>query len=211
MIAGRSSAVSSGGLLAGRERGHADHRQVVVVDRDPALVFRIGQGGERLHVRDVDLVFVEADGVVAELLGDAVALAVGHGELIEPHLRIQVRERQLVLGQGREQALLDAAADVDRVDHHHVPVAGLGLLDDREAGAGALVFLDVHGDVVGVLERAEQRRIGVVAPDQRVELCGAARARSHGRRDRGEEWRRLPDGHRADPYPSMVRAALGNR
>ena len=63
-----------------------------------------------------------------------------------------------------------------RIDHHDVPVAGLRLLDNGEAGAGALEFLDVDLDAVGLLEGLEQRRVGMVAPDQRVEIGGAGEA-----------------------------------
>ena len=152
------------------------------------LYFGSDSDGQRLHVGGVDLVLVEADRVVAELLGDAVALAVDLGELIHRTSGKRSAERQLVLRQRLEQALLDAARHVDRVDHHHVPVAGLRLLDDGEAGAGALEFLDVDLDAVGLLEGLQQRRIGMVAPDQRVEFGGADRRRSHGRRrDRGDD------------------------
>jgi hypothetical protein len=73
-----------------------------------------------------------ADRVVAELLRDPVALAFESGELVETHFREEVGEGKLVFGQRREQAPLDAAPDVDGVDHHHVPVARLRLLDDRQ-------------------------------------------------------------------------------
>ena len=75
-------------------------------------------------------------------------------------------------GSGVEQAAVDAAADVHRVDHHHVPVAGLRLLDDGEAGTGALELLDVHLDAGGVLEGLQQVGVGVVAPDERVQIRG---------------------------------------
>ena len=116
-------------LLAERQRRHADHRQIIVVDGDAALVFRVGQRGHRLHVGDIDLGVVEADRVVAELFGDAVALAVDHGRAVHLHFREEVGEGKLVLRQRLEQALLDAARHVDRIDHHHVPVARLRLLD----------------------------------------------------------------------------------
>ena len=68
-----------GRLLADRERGHPHDRQVVIVDGDLALVFRVGERCHRLHVGGVDLGVVEADRVVAEFFGDAVALAVDDG------------------------------------------------------------------------------------------------------------------------------------
>ncbi len=96
-------------------------------------------------------------------------------DAVHLHLGKEVGEGQLVFRQRLEQALFDAARHVDRIDHHHVPVAGLRLLDDRQSGAGALEFLDVDLDVVGLLERLQQRRIGVIAPDQGVEIRSPAR------------------------------------
>ena len=130
------------------------------------------RAAQAVHVLDVDLVLVEADGVVAEFFGDAVALAVDLGRGIHGDLGIHVGEGQLIFGERLEQSFLDSARDVDRVDDHDVPVARLGLLDDGEAGAGAFELLEVDLDPVGVLEGFQQGRIGVVAPDQGVELLG---------------------------------------
>ena len=69
-----------------------------------------------------------------------------------------------------------AAIHVHRVDHHHVPVAGLGLLDDGEARTRALELLDVHLDAGGVLEGLQQVRVGMVAPDQGIEILGGGSA-----------------------------------
>ncbi len=90
-------------------------------------------------------------------------------------------------GRGANSPLSTPRRTSIEFDHHHVPVAGLGLLDDGQAGAGALVFLDIDGDAVGLLERPEQLRIRMVAPDQRVQRSRTHRGRSHGRSDHGED------------------------
>jgi hypothetical protein len=97
--------------------------------------------------------------------------------LVHHHFREQVGNGKLVVGQHLEQPALDTSAHVDRVDHHHVPVARLRLLDDGDAGSGALEFLDVHLDAIGILERLQEVRIGVIAPHQRVEIGGSRRCR----------------------------------
>ena len=158
------------GLLADRQRRHADDRQIVIVDGDAALVFFVGQRRQGLHVSRVGLLFVVGDRVVAELLCDRVALAVNDGGTIHLHFGKKVGEGQLFLRQRLEQAFFDAARDVDRIDHHHVPVAGLRLLDQCKPRARALELLDIDLDAVGFLEGLQQRRIGMVAPDQRVEF-----------------------------------------
>ena len=99
------------------------------------------------------------------------------------HLGIEIGEGQLVLGQGLEQALFDAARHVDRIDHHDVPVAGLRLVDDGEAGAGALELLDVDLDAIGILEGLEQSGVGMVAPDQGVELRRRGGGTTEGQQD----------------------------
>ena len=149
------------------------------------MYFGTGERRHRLHVGRIDLGFVEADGVVAELLRDRVALAADHRRAVHLHFHEQVAEGQLVLGQRLEQALLDRARHVDRVDHHHVPIARLGLLDDRHPRAGAFEFLDVDLDAIGLLERLQQRGIGVVAPDQGVELLSGGGACPCGGEDDG--------------------------
>ena len=85
---------------------------------------------------------------------------------------------QLVFGQGLEQALFHAARNVDGIDHHDIPVAGLGLVDNGKAGAGAFKLLDVDLDAVGILERLEQGGIRVVAPDQGIEIRRRPQAKS---------------------------------
>ena len=92
--------------------------------------------------------------------------------LVHQHLGENLGDGQLVLGQGVEQVALNAAADVHRVDHHHVPVAGLGLLDDGEAGTRALELLDVDLDAGGVLEGLQQVRVGMIAPDEGIQIRG---------------------------------------
>lgn len=169
-MAGRSASVRLGGLLADRECGHADDRQVIVIDGDLALILVAGQRSHRLHVRRIDLGLVVADRVVAEFFGDAVALAVDDGGTIHLHLGKEVGQRQLVFRQRLEQALFDTSRYVDAVDHHHIPVAGLRLFDNCHAGPGALEFLDVDLDAIGLLEGLQQRRVGVIAPDQGVEI-----------------------------------------
>ena len=163
-------------LLADGQCRHADHRQVVVVDGDAALVLVAGQRRQRLHVGRIDLGLVEADRVVAELFGDAVALAVDDGGARPSSLRgKRSAQGSLSSGSGSNRPFSTPRGTSMRVDHHHVPVAGLRLLDDGEAGAGALELLDVDLDVVGLLEGLQQRRIGMVAPDQRVEIGGLRR------------------------------------
>ena len=165
------------------------------------LYLGVGECGQRVHVLHVHLRLVEADGVVSKFLGDAVALAVDLGMLVHHHFREQVGNGKLVVGQHLEQPALDATAHVDRIDHHHVPVARLRLLDDGDAGSGALEFLDVHLDAIGILERLQEVRIGVIAPHQRVEIrgiSGAVGKTKHsegGERGTGEAAREFADGH----------------
>ena len=174
-MAGRSASVSSVVFLPMRQGGHADDGQVIVIDGDAALVFCIEQGIHGLHVGGINLGVVEADGVVAEFFGNAVALAVHLGGAIHGDFGVEIGQWQLVFGQGLEQALFNAARNVDGIDHHDIPVAGLGLVDNGKAGAGAFELLDVDLDAIGILEGLEQGGVRMVAPDQGVEIGGGGR------------------------------------
>ena len=82
----------------------------------------------------------------------------------------EVVPREIVRVQLRQPPGLGHAWHVDRIDDEDVPIARLGLLEDPEADARSLVVLDVHRDAVGLLERAEQLGIGVIAPHQGVQF-----------------------------------------
>ena len=132
-----------------------------------------------LHVGRIDHVLVVGDGVVAEFVGDAVELAVDALLVEQFHLLEQVVERQLRLVERGQEIGFDGASHIDPVDGEHVPVAGLRLLDQGQRHAGSLIFLDVHLDVVGLFERPQERRIRMIAPDQRIQFV-----RSHSRAGR---------------------------
>ena len=56
------------------------------------------------------------------------------------------------------------------LNHDDVPIAGLGLIDDGEASAGAFKFLDIDLDPIGIFKGLEQGRVRMVTPDQGVEV-----------------------------------------
>ena len=70
------------------------------------------------------------------------------------------------------------------IDHHDIPIARLRLLDNGQPRAGAFEFLDINLDVVRLLERLQERRIGMVAPDECVEFLRAKLHRPHDEKDR---------------------------
>jgi len=84
---------------------------------------------------------------------------------------------------------------------------GLGrrLLDDRQRRAGPFIVLDVDADVLGLLERRQQVPVGVVAPDEDVEVLRGLRAKGPPGRGHGKDRRpalekpppvHVPDCHR---------------
>ncbi len=166
-----------GRLHAEPDPDHLHHRHVIVVDREAALVLGVPQDGGVAHVLGVDLGLVEGDRVVAELLGDGVELAAHLVQLRRADLGEDVGEGEVGLVQRRQEPLLDHPGDVDAVDHEHVPVPGLGLLEQGESHARAVVFLEVDLDAVGFLEGADKLPVGVVAPGQHVQLLGGRRCR----------------------------------
>ena len=80
------------------------------------LYFASEQRVHRLHVGGVNLAVVETDGVVAEFFGNAVALAVHLGRAIDGDFGVEIAERQLVFGQGLEQAFFNTARNVDGIE-----------------------------------------------------------------------------------------------
>jgi hypothetical protein len=75
---------------------------------------------------------------------------------------------------------LGQLGDVDRVQHQHIPVAGLRLLEDRERFAGGRELLGVDLDAVGLLEGLQQTRVRVIAPDQCIDFLGRLGAANDG-------------------------------
>lgn len=51
------------------------------------------------------------------------------------------------------------ARDVYAIDDEHIPIAGTGLFDDRQSGAGALVFLEIYLDAILFFKRFYQCRV----------------------------------------------------
>ena len=142
----------------------------------------------------LDLVLVVGDRIVAELLRHGIALAVFHRLLFHQQFRIEVGNRQCVIRQGIEQSLFDDAGHVDAVDHQHIPVAGLRLLDQRQRLAGALIDFEIDLDSGFFGEGFDQIGIVMIAPHQSIDFIGGSGRHRHGERDqRGRDCRRVDE------------------
>ena len=145
--------IQFGWLNAEPDADHFNDRDVIIIHRDAALIFRIPEDGGIAHVGRIHIFVIVGNRVVAKFFRHCIKLAADTVKLGGANFRENVVPGKILSIQRLQQAEFHHPFDIDAVHHKNIPVTRLRLFEQGQGDTGAVILLHVNPDTVFLFER----------------------------------------------------------